>query len=159
MVPNIVWGTFLTNHFKDYKNANNFTILESAFHTVIFSLQWRHDERDGVSNRHPQDGLLNRLFRRRWRRTSKSRVTGLRAGNSSVTGEFSAQRASNAKNVSIWWRHHIFRPHPIRPASPACWMHICTYLLKCPSKWSTMPIVLLILLKLVMGLCNQKRRL
>ena len=25
---------------------------------------------------------------------------------SPVTGEFHAQRASNAENVSIWWRHH-----------------------------------------------------
>ena len=29
-----------------------------------------------------------------------------RAGNSLVTCEFPAQRASNAENVSIWWRHH-----------------------------------------------------
>ena len=36
----------------------------------------------------------------------KARVTGLCAGNSPVTGEFPTQRASNAKNVSIWWRHH-----------------------------------------------------
>ena len=27
-------------------------------------------------------------------------------GNSPVTGEFPAQRASNAENISIWWRHH-----------------------------------------------------
>ena len=27
-------------------------------------------------------------------------------GNSPVTGEFPAQMASNAENVSIWWRHH-----------------------------------------------------
>ena len=27
-------------------------------------------------------------------------------GNSPVTGEFPTQRASNAQNVSIWWRHH-----------------------------------------------------
>ena len=26
-------------------------------------------------------------------------------GNSPVTGEFPAQRTSNAENVSIWWRH------------------------------------------------------
>ena len=39
-------------------------------------------------------------------KTSKLRVTGLGEGNSSVTGEFSAQLASNAENVSIWWRHH-----------------------------------------------------
>ena len=28
-------------------------------------------------------------------------------GNSSVTGEFPSQRASDAENISIWWRHHI----------------------------------------------------
>ena len=33
-------------------------------------------------------------------------VSGLCEGNSPVTGEFPAQRASNAENVSIWWRHH-----------------------------------------------------
>ena len=33
------------------------------------------------------------------------RVTGLCEGNSPGTGEFPAQRASNAENVSIWWRH------------------------------------------------------
>ena len=40
------------------------------------------------------------------KKTSKLRVTGLCARNSPVTGEFPAQRASNAENVSIWWRHH-----------------------------------------------------
>ena len=34
------------------------------------------------------------------------RVIGLCAGNSPVTGEFPAQMASDAANVSIWWRHH-----------------------------------------------------
>ena len=33
-------------------------------------------------------------------------VTGLCVGNSPVTGEFPSQRASDAENVSIWWRHH-----------------------------------------------------
>ena len=28
-------------------------------------------------------------------------------GDSPVSGEFPAQRASNAENVSIWWRHHV----------------------------------------------------
>ena len=45
--------------------------------------------------------------RRRSKKTSKLRVTGLCVGNSPVTGEFPAQRASNAENVSIWWRHHV----------------------------------------------------
>ena len=69
-------------------------------------LRWRRNERDGVSNHQPHDCLLNRLFRRSWKKTSKLRVTGLGAGNSPVTGEFPAQRASNAENVSIWWRYH-----------------------------------------------------
>ena len=29
-------------------------------------------------------------------------------GEFSGTGEFPAQMASNAENVSIWWRHHVF---------------------------------------------------
>ena len=36
------------------------------------------------------------------KKTSKLRVTGLRAGNSPGTGEFPAQMASNTENVSIW---------------------------------------------------------
>ena len=70
------------------------------------TLQWRHNERDSVSNHQPHDCLLNRLFRRRSKKTSKLRVTGLCAGNSPGTGEFPAQMASYAENVSIWWRHH-----------------------------------------------------
>ena len=40
------------------------------------------------------------------KKTSKLFVTGLCTGNSLVTGEFPAQMASNAENVSIWWGHH-----------------------------------------------------
>ena len=71
------------------------------------SLQWRYNGRDSVSNHQPHDCLLNRLFRRRSNKTSKLRVTGLCAGNSPGTDEFSAQMASYAKIVSIWWRHHV----------------------------------------------------
>ena len=71
-------------------------------------LQWRHNESDGVSNHHSPVCLLDRLFRRRSKKTSKLRATGLCAGNSPVTGEFPAQRASNVENVSIWWRHHTY---------------------------------------------------
>ena len=72
----------------------------------LHALRWRHNERDGVSNHQPRDCLLNRLFRRRSKKTSKLRVTGLGEGNSPVTDEFPAQMASYAENVSIWWRHH-----------------------------------------------------
>ena len=70
------------------------------------SLQWRHNERDGVLYHQPHDCLLNRLFGHRSMKTSKLRVTGLRAVNSTVTGVFALQMASNAEKVSIWWRHH-----------------------------------------------------
>ena len=71
------------------------------------SLRWRHNGCDSVSNHQPHHCLLNRLFRRRSKKTPKPRVTGLCAGNSPVTGEFSAQMTSNAENVSIWWCHHV----------------------------------------------------
>ena len=63
------------------------------------SLQWRHNEHDGVSNHRCLDCLLNYLFRRRPKKTSKLRVNGLCEGNSAVTGEFPAQRVSNAENI------------------------------------------------------------
>ena len=59
-----------------------------------------------LSNHQPHNCLLSRLFRRRSKKTSKLHVTGLCAGNSPVTGEFPAQRASNAENVSIWWHQY-----------------------------------------------------
>ena len=74
-------------------------------------LQWRHNGSDNVSNHKPHDCLLNRLFRRRSKKTSKLRVSGLCAVNSPGTGEFPAQMAIYAEKVSIWWRHHAI---PIR---------------------------------------------
>ena len=60
-------------------------------------LQWRHNGRDGVSNHQPGHCLLNCLFRRGSKKTSKLRVLGLCAGNSPSTGEFPTQMASNTE--------------------------------------------------------------
>ena len=46
------------------------------------TLQWRHNDHDGVSNHQPPSCLLKRLFRRWSKKTSKLRVTGLCVGNS-----------------------------------------------------------------------------
>ena len=73
---------------------------------TLWTLRRRHTEQDGVSNHRYLDCLLNRLYGRRSKKISKLRVTGLCEGNSPVTGEFLSQRASNAENLSIWWRHH-----------------------------------------------------
>ena len=51
-------------------------------HYRFLSLQWRHNDHDGVSIHQPHGCLLNRLFRRRSKKTSKLCVTGLCVGNS-----------------------------------------------------------------------------
>ena len=51
-----------------------------------YTLQWRHNGRDSISNHQPHGCLLNRLFRRRSKKTSKLRVTGL------LCGEFTGDR-------------------------------------------------------------------
>ena len=76
--------------------------------TAKLSLKWRHNGHDGISNPQPHHWLLNRLFRHRSKKTSKLPVAGLHAGNWLVTGEIPAQMASNAENVSIWVRHHVW---------------------------------------------------
>ena len=73
---------------------------------LVITLRWRHNGPDSASNYQPHECLLSRLFRRRSKKTSKLRVTGLCAGNSPGTGELPAQMASNAENVFTWWRHH-----------------------------------------------------
>ena len=82
------------------------TRWETNLRGWITTLHWRHNERDDISYHQPHPCLFNRLFRRWSKETSKLRVTGLCERNSPVTGEFPAQSASNAENVSIWWRHH-----------------------------------------------------
>ena len=50
---------------------------------IVITLQWCRNERDGVSNHQPHDCLLSCLFRHRSMKTSKLRVNGLYARNSS----------------------------------------------------------------------------
>ena len=84
------------------------------------ALQWRHNGRDSISNHQSHDCLLSRLFRRRSRKTSKIRATGLCTGKSPGTGEFPAQMTSYAEHVSNWWRHHAQRIPMIRRLSQGC---------------------------------------
>ena len=74
----------------------------------VTSLQWCHNECDGISDHWYLYCLLDHLFWRRSKKTSKLHDTDLFEGNSLVTSEFSAQWGSNAENVSIWWRHHMW---------------------------------------------------
>ena len=94
---------FQRYHYKA-TSVNGFAFITETLNEWrgVSTLQWRHDERYGVSNHQPHDCLLSSLFSRRSKKTSKLRVTGLCEGNSPVTGEFPAQKASNAENVSIY---------------------------------------------------------
>ena len=105
-------GTFLAPEVSKDVNLvpipNDYFIIvtEVIIASIKYPLQWRHNELNDVLNHRRLDCLLNRLFRRRTKNTWKLRITGLSEGNPPVTGGFPSQRASNAENVSIWWRHH-----------------------------------------------------
>ena len=79
------------NIFMLFSSNNSPTLIICTVSLVKYvrnfvPLQWRHNERDGVSNHLHLDCLLSRLFRRRSTKTSKLRVTGLCEGNPLVTG-------------------------------------------------------------------------
>ena len=87
-------------------------------------LQWRHNGRDGVSNHQRHDCLLNRLFRRRSKKTSKLRITGLCVRgihrspvNSPHKGPvtrrmFPFEDVIMLCYVLLWFSNNWFYPHP-----------------------------------------------
>ena len=81
-------GVSLVNHYNPFQYIDN------------KPLQWRHNEHDGVSNHQPHD-----FYSTAYSGTDESKHQSS-ASLAFVTGDFPAQRASNAENVSIWWRHH-----------------------------------------------------
>ena len=91
------WITCLASYVEIYSTRRPFVYMYNDV-CIFLSLQRRHNDHDGVSNHQSQDCLLNHLFRRRSKKTSKHRVIGLCSGNSPVT---CAQRASDAENGSI----------------------------------------------------------
>ena len=76
----LIYSDFIFTHLK--KTVSGIKILD-----CIWTSLWWHNEGGGVLNHQPHDCLLNRLFRRRSKKTSKLLVTGLCAGDSPVTGE------------------------------------------------------------------------
>ena len=83
---------------------------ENDTQCIRLTLRWRHNGRDGITNHQPHHCSLNRLFGRRSKKTSKLCVTGHCSRNSPGTGEFPAQMASNAENVSIMvWQKLIHK--------------------------------------------------
>ena len=108
ILSNMRWITAKCSVLNCISHRMWYTSMNEKWRWLVYlmSLQWRHNGRDCASNHQHHHYLLNRLFRRRSKKTSNLRVTALCAGHSPGTGEYPAQMASNAENVSIWWRHH-----------------------------------------------------
>ena len=70
-----------------------------------WTLQWRHNGRDGVSNHQPRFGYST-FIQAQIKENIKAPCHWSLCGNSPVTGEFPTQKVSNAEYASIWWRHH-----------------------------------------------------
>ena len=71
----------LTKKSYNYITPYN-DVTSSSTCGSLFALHWRHNDYDCVSNHQPYDCLLNRLFRRKSKKTSKLHVTGLCVGTS-----------------------------------------------------------------------------
>ena len=123
-------------HTRHVLNTLRYIWFKIHYSDVIMSAGWR------------PKSPTSRLFRRRPKKTSKFRVNGLCEGNSPVTGGFPSQRASNAGNFSIWWRHHVYgfvgtilvlRINPLRLSLVAIGLAECyeTWLCKGTVKYST----------------------
>ena len=85
------------------------------YRVELSTLHWRYNDHDGVSNHQPHGCLLSRLFRRRSRKTSKLRVTGLWVENSPGPVNSSHKGPVTRKMFpfddvimySIHWPHHV----------------------------------------------------
>ena len=85
----------LMNHLSQRNSVGSTSYCANASREKYIPLQWRHNEHDGVTH----DCLLNRIFKAQIKENIKAPCHW--PYDSLVTGEFPAQMASNAKNVSI----------------------------------------------------------
>ena len=112
MAAILSWGIWVKHSVPLASAVYGFHCLMHEWIDAMFycftcdSLHWRHNDHDGVSNHQPHGCLLNRLFRRRSKKTSKLRVTGLCVGNSPGPVNSPHKGPVTRKNASIWWRHH-----------------------------------------------------
>ena len=83
------------------------------------SLRWHHNDHDGVSNHQPHGCLLNRLLRRRSKKTSKLRVTGLCVGNS--PGPVNSPHKGPVTRKMFPFDDIIWNTVVSHPVRPVCW--------------------------------------
>ena len=80
--PCHILAYWLILFFALYYIQHYIKFILSCLSYLSLPLHWRHNGHGGVSNHQPRGCLLNHLFRRRSKKTSKLRVTGLCAGHS-----------------------------------------------------------------------------
>ena len=92
-----LYNEYLRSYLKDHNHE----------FTSILPLQRRRNGRDGVSN-HRWLELFSTVCSGadKKTKTSKLLVAGLCEQDPLATGGLPSQKASNAENASIWWRHH-----------------------------------------------------
>ena len=111
VVNHITWWQFAPLHcaeflsrmhtFKFVRNKKS-RCVSGDIHWCYYDVTWT-----AWRLKSPATPLFVRLFVRvRIKENSKLRVTGLCEENPPITGEFPAQKASNAENGSISWRQH-----------------------------------------------------
>ena len=91
------------------------SVMQKAFMSLAY-----HDVIMKMLVFHYSDVTMGAFIQVQIKENIKAPRHWLCAGNSPVTGEFPAQMANNAKNVSIWWRHHIMT------SSWKCWCLRCS---------------------------------
>ena len=105
--------TFNSNHISRECYCN--------IHVQHTPLPWHHNERDGVWNHQPHD-----VYSGVYSGTDQRNIKASR--HWPLWGEFTCDRgsprtrASNAENVSIWWRHHAIKYHM------AFFLFCCSYI-------------------------------
>ena len=102
-------------------------ITKCQLYTDVFSLQRRHNERTGVSNHRHLDCLLNRLFKRRSKKTSKLCVTGLCGGNPPVTDGFSHKGPVTRKKFHLMSHGNVIFFRDVLPTNRKLGLKISVY--------------------------------
>ena len=99
--------TTIFGYIQRYLQLYRFYRREGEIRGVFWSLQWRRNDRDVVSNTSFKIVYSVVYSSADQRKPQSSASLAFCEGKSPATGEFPSQRASNAENVSIWWRNHV----------------------------------------------------
>ena len=85
-------------------------------YSSCYSLRWRHNGRDSVSNHHPHDCLLNRLFRRRSKKTSNLMVSPkITCAKNNMNKQ--SIKSKWLSTYSLWICRSMYEAHDMKPFS------------------------------------------